>query len=291
MLLSEIGVNMRSSSMIKYDFMGTWRSTIAEKIRIGFTTTNPRGFLMGLFSNISGEYMTIMISNSGALRVVFDFGFERQDEVYDADSNKNLGTGQYHDVRISRKNSGSTLVIQVDNYKPKEIHYNIKHSADAQFNNIQYMYIGKNESMTEGFVGCISRIEFDDIYPLKLLFQENGPGNVRSIGPPVTEDYCGIEPITHPPDIVETRPPPQLDEEKLRAAYNETDTAILGSVLAVLLIAVVIMAILIGRYMSRHKGEYLTQEDKGAEIALDPDSAVVNSATGHQVQKKKEWFI
>lgn len=271
--------------------MGTWRSTIAEKIRIGFTTTNPRGFLMGLFSNISGEYMTIMISNSGALRVVFDFGFERQDEVYDADSNKNLGTGQYHDVRISRKNSGSTLVIQVDNYKPKEIHYNIKHSADAQFNNIQYMYIGKNESMTEGFVGCISRIEFDDIYPLKLLFQENGPGNVRSIGPPVTEDYCGIEPITHPPDIVETRPPPQLDEEKLRAAYNETDTAILGSVLAVLLIAVVIMAILIGRYMSRHKGEYLTQEDKGAEIALDPDSAVVNSATGHQVQKKKEWFI
>jgi len=133
--------------------------------------------------------------------------------------------------------------------------------------------------------------KFDDIYPLKLLFQENGPGNVRSLGTPLTEDFCGVEPITHPPDIAETRPPPEVDEEKLRAAYNETDTAILGSVLAVILIALVIMAILIGRYMSRHKGEYLTQEDKGAEIALDPDSAVVNSATGHQVQKKKEWFI
>jgi hypothetical protein len=24
---------------------------------------------------------------------------------------------------------------------------------------------------------------------------------------------------------------------------------------------------------------------------LDPDSAVVHSATGHQVQKKREWFI
>ncbi|XP_043664144.1 neurexin-4 isoform X5 [Vespula pensylvanica] len=287
--VSEIGVNMRSNSMIKYDFMGSWRSTISEKIRVGFTTTNPKGFLLGLFSNISGEYMTIMVSNSGHLRVVFDFGFERQEVIFPS---KHFGLGQYHDVRLSRKNSGSTLVLKVDNYEPKEFHFDIKTSADAQFNNIQYMYIGKNESMTEGFAGCISRVEFDDIYPLKLLFQENGPGNVRSLSnTPVTEDFCGVEPITHPPNIVETRPPPDVDEDKVRAAYNETDTAILGSVLAVIIIALVIMAVLIGRYMSRHKGEYLTQEDKGAEIALDPDSAVVHSTTGHQVQKKKEWFI
>ncbi|XP_066582442.1 neurexin-4 isoform X3 [Prorops nasuta] len=284
----EIGVNMRPSSMVKYDFMGSWRSTIAEKIRVGFTTTNPKGFLLGLFSNISGEYMTIMVSNSGHLRIVFDFGFERQEVIFPS---KHFGLGQYHDVRIGRKNSGATLVLQVDNYEPKEFHFNIKASADAQFNNIQYMYIGKNESMTEGFTGCVSRVEFDDIYPLKLLFQENGPINVRSIGAPLTEDFCGVEPITHPPPIIETRPPPLVDEDKVRAAYNETDTAVLGSVLAVILIALIIMAVLIGRYMSRHKGEYLTQEDKGAEIALDPDSAVVHSATGHQVQKKKEWFI
>ncbi|KYN19702.1 Neurexin-4 [Trachymyrmex cornetzi] len=284
----EIGVYMKPNSMIKYDFMGSWRSTISEKIRVGFTTTNPKGFLLGLFSNISGEYMTIMISNSGHLRVVFDFGFERQEVIF---PKKHFGLGQYHDVRVGRKKSGAILTLQVDNYETKEFEFNIKHSADAQFNNIQYMYIGRNESMSEGFAGCISRVEFDDIYPLKLLFQENGPANVRSLGPPVTEDFCGVEPITHPPYIKETRPPPQVDEEKVRAAYNETDTAILGSVLAIILIALVIMAILIGRYMSRHKGEYLTQEDKGAEIALDPDSAVVNSATGHQVQKKKEWFI
>ncbi|XP_012283135.1 neurexin-4 isoform X1 [Orussus abietinus] len=284
----EIGVNLRSSSMIRYDFMGSWRSTLSEKIRVGFTTTNPKGFLLGLFSNISGEYLTIMVSNSGHLRVTFDFGFERQEVIFPG---KHFGLGQYHDVRFSRKNAGSTLVLQVDNYEPSEFHFNIKTSADAQFNNIQYMYIGKNESMTEGFIGCVSRVEFDDIYPLKLLFQENGPGNVRSLGTPLHEDFCGVEPITHPPNIVETRPPPDVDEDKVRAAYNETDTAILGSVLAVILIALVVMAVLIGRYMSRHKGEYLTQEDKGAEIALDPDSAVVHSATGHQVQKKKEWFI
>ena len=72
--------------------------------------------------------------------------------------------------------------MQVDNYKPQEYNFNIKESADAQFNNIQYMYIGRNESMTEGFTGCISRVEFDDIYPLKLLFQMDGPSSVRSLG-------------------------------------------------------------------------------------------------------------
>lgn len=73
-------------------------------------------------------------------------------------------------------------IPQVDNYKPKEYHLDIKGSADAQFKNIQYMYIGKNESMHKGFIGCVSRVEFDDIYPLKLLFQENGPPNVKSLG-------------------------------------------------------------------------------------------------------------
>lgn len=284
----EIGVNLRQNSMIKYSFVGNWRSTISENIRVGFTTTNPKGFLLGFSSNVTGEYMTIMISNSGHLRVVFDFGFERQEVIY---PNKQFQLGQYHDIRIRRKNGGATLVIQVDNYETKEFDFSIKSSADAQFNNIQYMYIGKNESMNEGFTGCVSRVEFDDIYPLKLLFQENGPGNVKALGAKLTEDFCGVEPITHPPNIVETRPPPDIDEDKVRAAYNETDTAVLGSVLAVMLIAFIIVCVLIARYISKHKGEYLTQEDKGAEIALDPDMAVVNSATGHQVQKRKEWFI
>lgn len=175
----DIGVNLRSSSIIKYDFLGSWRSTISENIRVGFTTTDQRGFLLGLSSNITGEYLTIMVSNSGHLRIVFDFGFERQELIY---PNRHFGLGQYHDVRFSRKNSGSTVVVAVDNLEPVEWHFDIKDSADAQFNNIQYLYIGKNESMHDGFVGCVSRVEFDDIYPLKLLFQENPPENVKSLG-------------------------------------------------------------------------------------------------------------
>jgi hypothetical protein len=51
---------------------------------------------------------------------------------------------------------------------------------------------------------------------------------VCSFAEPLTEDYCGVEPVTHPPDVIETRPPPVVDEDKLRQIYQRTDSAILG---------------------------------------------------------------
>ncbi|XP_014094325.1 neurexin-4 isoform X2 [Bactrocera oleae] len=283
----EIGVNLRTSSIIRYEFEGSFRSTIAENIRVGFTTTIPKGFLLGFSSNLTGEYLTIQISNSGFLRCVFDFGFERQEIIF---PKKHFGLGQYHDVRFSRKNGGSTVVLTVDNYEPVEYHFDIKASADAQFNNIQYMYIGKNESMTDGFVGCVSRVQFDDIYPLKLMFQQNPPANVKSLGTQLTEDFCGVEPVTHPPIEIETRPPPLVDEDKLRKAYGGF-SIVLGFILVILLLLLLLMIFLIGRYVHRHKGDYLTHEDEGANNADDQDEAVLHSRTGHQVTKRKEWFI
>ena len=51
----EIGVNMRTNYMIKYDFKGNYKSTIAEKIHVGFTTTDPKGrvFHFGKVSRVS----------------------------------------------------------------------------------------------------------------------------------------------------------------------------------------------------------------------------------------------
>lgn len=44
----------------------------------------------------------------------------------------------------------------------------------------------------------------------------------------LTEDFCGVEPVTHPPIEVETRPPPLIDEDKLRKAYSRVDSVVLG---------------------------------------------------------------
>jgi len=286
----EIGVNMKSESMIKYDFRGRYKSTLNERIHVGFTTTDPKGFLLGLYSDISREFLTLMISNSGHIRLVFDFGFERQEMVF---TEQNFMTGQYHDVLVERYNNGRNLRMTIDNYPPQEYDFSasLKTQADAQFNNIKYLYIGKNESMTEGFSGCISRVEFDEIIPLKLYFQEDPHGNIRSYPEIITEDFCGIEPTTVKPERAETRRPPVIDEDTLAEFYDTTSSIILGVVLSFIFICIIIVCICIGKYMNRHKGDYYTQEDEGARDAFDADTAVLQGRTGHQVQNKKEWFI
>jgi hypothetical protein len=200
----KIGVNMRTNYMIKYDFKGNYKSTIAEKIHVGFTTTDPKGFLIGAYSVISKEFLTLMVSNSGFLRLVFDFGFERQEIVYEK---QNFLTGQFHDVKIERFDQGRKVLMRVDDYEPQITSFDIslKSSGDAQFNSITHLYIGKNETMREGFVGCISRVEFDEIIPLKLYFQEDHLSNIRASPTTITEDFCGIEPVTLPPEKEETR--------------------------------------------------------------------------------------
>jgi contactin associated protein-like 2 len=45
---------------------------------------------------------------------------------------------------------------------------------------------------------------------------------------PLTEDFCGVEPVTLPPIEKETRPPPIVDEDKLRS-YDGVSAGFLGS--------------------------------------------------------------
>lgn len=82
----------------------------------------------------------------------------------------------------------------------------------------------------EGFVGCISRVQFDDHFPLRRLFQESRRSNVWAVPDDIREDDCGIEPVTHPPELRATRPPPTLPPGYSINAYTAggDDSAILG---------------------------------------------------------------
>ena len=44
----------------------------------------------------------------------------------------------------------------------------------------------------------------------------------------LSEDFCGVEPVTLPPIERETRPPPIVDEDKLRS-YDGVSAGLLGS--------------------------------------------------------------
>ncbi|XP_053162307.1 cell adhesion molecule 2 isoform X1 [Hemicordylus capensis] len=70
------------------------------------------------------------------------------------------------------------------------------------------------------------------------------------------------------------------------------DHAVIGGIVAVVVFVTLCSIILLGRYLARHKGTYLTNEAKGAEDAPDADTAIIN-AEGSQVnaEEKKEYFI
>ncbi|XP_064157987.1 cell adhesion molecule 2b isoform X6 [Anguilla rostrata] len=70
------------------------------------------------------------------------------------------------------------------------------------------------------------------------------------------------------------------------------DHAVIGGVVAVVVFITLCLIIVLGRYLARHKGTYLTHEAKGAEDAPDADTAIIN-AEGNQAhaEEKKEYFI
>lgn len=286
----EIGANLRSDNYVRYDF-DTSLSTVEENIRVGFTTTEHRGLIIGVTSH-TGEYLNLLMSTSGHLKLEFDFGFERKEEVI---NQENFALGQHHDITIKRMADGSKLVVIVDNYEPKVYQYKISKEADAKFDQLKSIYIGRNETMDngDGFVGCISHVSFDDHFPLRFLFQENRKLNVHAFPPDdsIREDTCGIEPIRPIPEKRETRPSATLRESPAKAAAEVFVYGLKLLLPIILVIAAFVMLVFYARWKSAEKGDYMTHEDIGAKEALDPDSAVVMGVTGPTISKKQEYFI
>nr|AAI52657.1 Cadm2a protein [Danio rerio] len=79
------------------------------------------------------------------------------------------------------------------------------------------------------------------------------------------------------------------DPNELKRA---TDHALIGGIVAVVVFATLCLIIVLGRYLARHKGTYLTNEAKGADDAPDADTAIINADGNHaHAEEKKEYFI
>ncbi|XP_077447681.1 cell adhesion molecule 2-like isoform X3 [Stigmatopora argus] len=75
-------------------------------------------------------------------------------------------------------------------------------------------------------------------------------------------------------------------------AHHGTDHALIGGVVAVVVFVTLCLIIVLGRYLARHKGTYLTNEAKGADDAPDADTAIINAEGNHaHAEEKKEYFI
>ena len=69
--------------------------------------------------------------------------------------------------------------MRVDHYEPMLFNFDTAagESGDVVFDSPRVMFIGMNESygVGNGFEGCISRVQFGEIFPLKWAMKKDYP--------------------------------------------------------------------------------------------------------------------
>ncbi|XP_052388368.1 cell adhesion molecule 3-like isoform X1 [Carassius gibelio] len=89
-----------------------------------------------------------------------------------------------------------------------------------------------------------------------------------------------------------TEPGVNAEDPTAMSTSSGVDHAVIGGVVAVIVFIMLCLLIVLGRYLIRHKGTYLTHEAKGSDDAPDADTAIINAEGGHSgVDDKKEYFI
>ncbi|KAI5615350.1 cell adhesion molecule 3 isoform X2, partial [Silurus asotus] len=110
---------------------------------------------------------------------------------------------------------------------------------------------------------------------------------------------------THTPPTSPSLPPPfitpstvswlngiYITDPTAMSSSSGVDHAVIGGVVAVIVFIMLCLLIVLGRYLIRHKGTYLTHEAKGSDDAQDADTAIINAEGGHSgIEDKKEYFI
>lgn len=154
---------------------------------------------------------------------------------------------------------------------------------------------------TPGFVGCLSRVQFNRVAPLKAALRTNVP-STASVQGLLVESNCGASPLTVPPMSVTFDPwhPDSADaqfpfnEERINRDAVNRKSAIIGGIIAVVIFTILCTLAFLVRHLFRHKGSYHTNEAKGAESADCADAAIiVNDPAFTETidESKKEWFI
>ncbi|CAH1241029.1 CNTNAP2 [Branchiostoma lanceolatum] len=224
---NEIGARMESSSYLEYTFPSEFRDSVKDNITVGFITEHKQGILMHVVSE-TGNYMTLRIKDSGGIQLRFDLGDGRDEEL-----NNDLhdyADDQYHTVNITRV--GKRVSMLVDGYLLNQRTFDISNDRFKGLSNNGKLFVGRiqrggsgDTPSNKGFKGCISRVMFNDVFPLKFYFLKKQNiefqrgGTVRAVpDDSLLRSSCGIEPVIMPPRTVEPWPTAQGSP-----MYSQTD--------------------------------------------------------------------
>ncbi|KAJ8336695.1 hypothetical protein SKAU_G00379150 [Synaphobranchus kaupii] len=278
-----------------------------EAVSFSFSTSSGPGVLLYVSSR-THDYLAVVLRHNGSLQIRYNLGGLKEPFTINMDQ-RNMTNGQPHSVNISRQER--SIQLQLDHYPP--VSYTLPDASDTTFNLIKTLFLGKvyetgqvdpvliEKYNTPGFVGCLSRVQFNGIAPLKAALRSRIAAPV-SVQGKLVESNCGASPLTIPPMSAATDPWhldsagaefPFKEEREVPDGVNR-NSAIIGGIIAVVIFTILCTLVFLIRHMFRHKGTYHTNEAKGAESADNADAAIiVNDPNFTETidESKKEWFI
>uniref|UniRef100_A0A671MS14 Contactin-associated protein-like 2 n=1 Tax=Sinocyclocheilus anshuiensis TaxID=1608454 RepID=A0A671MS14_9TELE len=277
-----------------------------EDLTFSFSTSTSPSLLVYVSSKTQ-DYMAVVLRHNGTLQLRYNLGGLREPFSIDIDQ-RNLANGQPHTVNISRVERD--LEVQLDHYPP--VSYSLPEASDTQFTLVKSLFLGKvfetgyidpviiEKYNTPGFVGCLSRVQFNSIAPLKAALRSRGSVPVSHQGK-LVESNCGASPLTIPPMSAATDPwhldagaDFPFNEERVIPDGVNRNSAIIGGIIAVVIFTILCTLVFLIRYMFRHKGTYHTNEAKGGESSESADAAIIGTEANFTEtidESKKEWFI
>ncbi|XP_075413558.1 contactin-associated protein-like 2 [Tenrec ecaudatus] len=283
-----------------------------EQFAFSFSTSKAPCVLLYVSSHTT-DFLAVLLKPSGSLQLRYSLGSPRDPFLVDLE-HRSLANGQPHSLNVTRHER--TLELQLDHY-PRVSHH-LPSSWDTLFNSPKSLFLGKvietgsidpeiHKYNTPGFTGCLSRVQFNGVAPLKAaLRQTNASAQVHVQGQ-LVESNCGASPLTISPMSAATDPwhLDHLESASADFPYNpgqgqairngvNRNSAIIGGVIAVVIFTILCTLVFLIRYMFRHKGTYHTNEAKGAESAESADAAIMNNDPNFTEtidESKREWLI
>uniref|UniRef100_A0A3Q2QWL1 Contactin associated protein 2b n=1 Tax=Fundulus heteroclitus TaxID=8078 RepID=A0A3Q2QWL1_FUNHE len=318
----DVGGYFEAGTLVRYDFLtdhgasllgdprsfldvGNLVNLTQEELVFSFSTYSAPSILMYISSR-SQDYMAVVLRSNGSLQVRYSLGGLAEPYTIDID-HRNMANGQPHTVNITR--NLRKIQLQLDHYTTST--YMLPEASDTQFNLVKSIFLGKvfetgqidpiliERYNSPGFVGCLSRVQLNNVAPLKAALRSGmkAPVSIHGI---LVQSNCGASPLTIPP-IQPANDIWQIDaalfsfkDEKTGADAVHHNFAVIGGTISLVILSVLCILVFVIRHMFRHKGSYHTNEAKGAESANCADAAIiVNDPAFTETidESKKEWFI
>ncbi|GLD63572.1 contactin-associated protein-like 2 [Lates japonicus] len=177
-----------------------------EELVFSFSTSSTPSILVYISSRTQ-DYLAVVLRHNGTLQVRYSLGGLIEPYTIDVD-HRNMANGQPHSVNITR--NLREIRLQLDHYPVST--YTLPETSDTQFNLVKSIFLGKvfetgqidpiiieSRHNTPGFVGCLSRVQFNSagtIEKLRSCLGSSAP--VSTMGFLVLPN-CGASPLDHLP--------------------------------------------------------------------------------------------